>query len=87
MHSIHLKPLRRHFEEMEECEFQELEQKIIVIFHLLCLIWAHSTHYQKPARMVVILQEISNLLIHLVGTSHALLYLAEPDECKSNASM
>ena len=63
---MHLKPLRRYFEEMEESEFQELDQKIRIVFHLLCLIWVHSTHYQKPARMVVIMQEMSNLIVHQV---------------------
>lgn len=72
---MHLKPLRRHFEEMEECEFLELEQKIAVIFHLICLIWSHSTHYQKPARLIVLLQEISNLIVHLVLNFPPLLLL------------
>lgn len=67
--SMHLKPLHRHFEDMEKCEFLELDQKIAVIFQLICLIWSHSSHYQKPARLVVLLQEVSNLLVQLVSPS------------------
>lgn len=64
--SIHLKPLRRQFEAMEEGDFEELEQRLPAIYHLICLIWSHSKHYQQPSRLVVLLQEIANLMIELV---------------------
>lgn len=63
----YLKPLQRHFEEMEEIEFEELPKKLAILFHLICLIWVHCKHYQQPARLVVLLQEISNLMIDLVS--------------------
>ena len=53
-------------EEMEELEYGELELKFPPLFHIVSLIWRHSRHYQQPARLVVILQEISNLVIELV---------------------
>ena len=64
---MYLKPLRRHLEEMEECDYLELEQKIPAILHVVCLIWANAKHYQQPARLIVLLQEITNLLIDLVS--------------------
>ena len=34
--------------------------------HTVCLIWAHSEQYSRPARIIVILQEICNLFIDMV---------------------
>lgn len=65
--SMHLKPLRRQFEEMEECDFLELERRLPAVYHLICLIWSHSKHYQQPSRLVILIQEISNLMIELVS--------------------
>jgi len=64
--SMHLKPLRRQLEILEECEYPELEKRIPALYHLVCLIWANSTHYQQPSRLVVLMQEISNFIIELV---------------------
>ena len=66
--SMHLKPLRRHLEEMEECDFLELEQRFRPMFHIICLVWANSKHYCQPARLIVLLQEISNLVLDLVSS-------------------
>eukprot|EP00731_Ephydatia_muelleri_P036494 Em0265g1a len=63
--SIHLKPLRRHIEEMEEGDFKELPQKMLPFFHCMCLVWANSKHYRQPSRLVVLLQEISNMMVQL----------------------
>lgn len=71
---IHLKPLRHMFEEMEECEFHELKCKLTPMFHCVCLVWSHCAHYQQPARLVVLLQEISNLIIALVRNKHIRRY-------------
>ncbi|XP_064397591.1 dynein beta chain, ciliary-like isoform X3 [Halichondria panicea] len=61
--SIHLTALRRHYEDLDDCDFLELPRKFPAIFHVVCLIWAHSEHYRKPARLVVLLQEMSNQLV------------------------
>eukprot|EP00731_Ephydatia_muelleri_P012058 Em0006g952a len=66
--SIHLKPLRRHIEEMEEGDFKELPQKMLPFFHCMCLVWANSKHYRQPSRLVVLLQEISNMMVQLTHT-------------------
>lgn len=65
-----LKPLRIHFEEMEECDYPELEHRIPPMFHCVCLIWANCLSYQHPARIVVLLQEIANLIITLVSSTY-----------------
>lgn len=67
--SMYLKPLRPQLEEMEECEYGELEQKFPPLFHTISLVWAHSKYFRQPARLVVLLQEISNLIVELVTSS------------------
>ena len=64
--NMFLSPLRPHFEEMEECEYAELEKRLPAILHVICLVWANSKHYQQPARLVVLLQELANLIIDIV---------------------
>ena len=66
--SMHLKPLRTQFENLEECEYLELPLRFPAMFHVVCLIWANSAHYRHPARLVVLLQEVSNLVINMVRT-------------------
>ena len=63
---MHLKPLRTQFDNVEECEYLELPLRFPAVFHVVCLIWANSAHYRHPARLVVLLQEVSNLVIGLV---------------------
>lgn len=63
---MYLKPLRVHFEDMEGMEYLELPKMFPPLFHTLCLVWTHCQHYQQPARLVVLLQEVSNLVIELV---------------------
>ena len=70
---IHLKPLQRYFEEMEETDFAELPEMLKLLFHLICLVWVNSKHYQQPARLVVLLQEISNLMIEMVSGGYLAL--------------
>jgi dynein heavy chain len=62
---MHLKPLRVHFEIMEETEYVDLSKTFPPLFHTICLVWTHCQNYQQPARLVVLLQEVSNLLIQL----------------------
>jgi dynein heavy chain len=78
---IHLKPMRRHFEEIEEADFVDLRDKLKLMFHCLCLVWSHCKHYQQPSRLVVLLQEITNLLLDLlkVYVSEEIIKM-EPDE-------
>ena len=63
---MYLKPLRRHFEEMEEVDYLELEKLFPPVLHVLCLVWAHCDYYRQPARVIVLLKEITNLMIEIV---------------------
>jgi dynein heavy chain len=74
---MHLKPLRIQFENVEECDYLELPLRFPAVFHVVCLIWANSTHYRHPARLVVLLQEVSNLVIDLVCPVAAILITME----------
>ncbi|XP_077869744.1 dynein beta chain, ciliary-like [Saccoglossus kowalevskii] len=72
--SLHLKPLKRHLEEIESVDLTELKPLLQPLMHVICLTWAHSQYYNTPARLIVLLQEVCNLLIELART-----YL-EPNE-------
>ncbi|KAL6475225.1 hypothetical protein MHYP_G00162650 [Metynnis hypsauchen] len=58
-----LKPIQRHTEDLENIEFSEVKERIAPLMHTVCLVWANSKHYNTPARVIVLLQEICNLFI------------------------
>ncbi|KAF8566483.1 hypothetical protein P879_10718 [Paragonimus westermani] len=59
----HLSVLRPHIEDMEQAEFDQLPLHIEPVFSLICLIWASSTGYRQPGRILILLQELCNLVI------------------------
>jgi dynein heavy chain len=59
-------PLRYHLEDLEQAEFDESEKLFAPLLHVVCLIWAHSSYYNTPARIIVLLQELCNMLIEMV---------------------
>lgn len=59
----HLKPLAGHFESLDTTEFDETPSLFDPMFHTICLLWANSTYYCRPARIIVLLQEINNVMI------------------------
>ncbi|XP_054832302.1 dynein axonemal heavy chain 9-like [Eublepharis macularius] len=61
--NLHLKPLQRPLEEIENVEFNEVKLLLTRILHVVCFIWATSKYYRTPARIIVLLQEICSLLI------------------------
>ncbi|XP_073435796.1 dynein axonemal heavy chain 9 isoform X2 [Dendrobates tinctorius] len=61
--SLNLKPLQRHFEEIESIEFSAVKPLIVPLMHVLCLVWACSKYYNTPERIIVLMQEICNLFI------------------------
>nr|KAG5690881.1 hypothetical protein BaRGS_028913 [Batillaria attramentaria] len=60
-----LKPLRHHFEDLEQAEFDECKPMLSPMFHSVCLVWANSKFYNTPARIIVLLQEICNMIIEM----------------------
>ncbi|XP_041078235.1 dynein heavy chain 9, axonemal-like [Polyodon spathula] len=61
--NMHLKPLQRHFDDIENVEFNEAKPMIGPLMHVVCLVWANSKYYNTPSRIIVLLQETCNLLI------------------------
>lgn len=60
---IHLKPLSGHFESVETTEFDESAELFDPMFHGICLLWANSKYYCRPARIIILLQELNNLVM------------------------
>lgn len=52
---------------MESAEFPDVKGQIGPLMHTVCLVWANSTYYNTPARLIVLLQETCNLLIQQVS--------------------
>lgn len=63
---LHLEPLRAHLPQLEKEGFPHFETFIPALFHTLFLIWTNCQSYQRPARIVVLLQELCNLIIEQV---------------------
>ena len=61
-----LKPLRRQLEDMEQYDFTEIEKVLPALMHTIGLIWVNSKFYCRPARIIVLLQEMCNMLIEMV---------------------
>ncbi|CAF0714705.1 unnamed protein product [Brachionus calyciflorus] len=59
----HLKPLAGHFESLDTTEFDESVPLFEPMFHTICLLWANSKYYCRPARIIVLLQELNNVVI------------------------
>jgi dynein heavy chain len=79
---VHLKPLRRHLDNVSNSGFDEMERYLETLMHCVCLIWGHSKYYCSAARIIVLIQEIDNLLIemarsYLGGSS---IFQMEPEE-------
>ncbi|MGH0142467.1 UNVERIFIED_CONTAM: hypothetical protein FKN15_039347 [Acipenser sinensis] len=61
--NLHLNHLQRHFEDIENVEFNEAKPMICPLMHMVCLVWANSKYYNTPSRVIVLLQETCNLLV------------------------
>jgi dynein heavy chain len=60
-----LKTLKPLFEVLvsESTEFEKLDQHFDAILHTILLIWKYSKYYNTPARLVVLMREICNVII------------------------
>jgi dynein heavy chain len=65
--TLHLKPLRRQLESLEEGDYTDVSQQLAPMMNTICLVWANSKYYCQPPRIIVLLQEIGNLIIELVS--------------------
>uniref|UniRef100_A0A3Q3ETL8 Dynein axonemal heavy chain 11 n=1 Tax=Labrus bergylta TaxID=56723 RepID=A0A3Q3ETL8_9LABR len=79
---LHLQPLHEQLSKLEKEEFCHLDTFTPALFHTLYLIWSNCQFYQRPARIVVLLQELCNLFIEQASTylSADLLLREDPVE-------
>ncbi|PAA56702.1 hypothetical protein BOX15_Mlig034196g2 [Macrostomum lignano] len=61
--STHLQPLGQYVEDFENIDFDESEKLLPPMWHLICLIWSHSQFYRLPARVILLIRELCNLVI------------------------
>ncbi|KAG7460463.1 dynein heavy chain 11, axonemal-like isoform X1, partial [Solea senegalensis] len=80
--NLHLQPLHAHVSQLKKKGFSHWETLLPALFHILFLIWANCKSYQRPARIVVLLQELCNMLIEEASTylSDDLLLREDPVE-------
>ena len=64
---MYLKPVSQYFDTIETTDFGETEPIYGPMFHTLCLMWANCKAYRRPARIIVLLQEMNNLVMKQVG--------------------
>ncbi|KAI9536522.1 hypothetical protein NQZ68_032317 [Dissostichus eleginoides] len=79
---LYLQPLHTQLTPLEKEGFPNLEKFTPVLFHTLFLIWTNCQSYQRPARIVVLLQELCNMFIEQASTylSADLLLREDPEE-------
>ncbi|XP_034410206.1 dynein heavy chain 11, axonemal [Cyclopterus lumpus] len=79
---IHLQPLHAQLSQLEKGGFPHFETFIPALLHTLFLIWSNCQSYQRPARIVVLLQELCNLFIEQASAylSVDLLLQEDPEE-------
>ncbi|KAM9310019.1 dynein axonemal heavy chain 11 [Pholidichthys leucotaenia] len=65
---LYLQPFHAQLSQMEKKGFSYMGTYAPALFHTLFLIWSNCVPYQRPARIVVILQELCNLLIEKAST-------------------
>lgn len=63
---LYLKPVSQHFDGIETTDFGETSPLYAPMFHALCLMWGNCKAYRRPARIIVLLQEMNNLIMKQV---------------------
>ncbi|CAF1546398.1 unnamed protein product, partial [Didymodactylos carnosus] len=76
------KPVSQHFDSIETTDFSETQPLYGPLFHTLCLMWANCKSYRRPARIIILLQEINNLIMKQASEfmEPIDLFKGEPDE-------
>ncbi|XP_059200406.1 dynein axonemal heavy chain 17-like isoform X2 [Centropristis striata] len=62
--TVNLSPVQQQLEELQQQEYQQLGSRMAAVMEEVRLLWIRSEFYCKPCRVVVLLQEVCNLLIH-----------------------
>ena len=53
------------FQGLDAMEFPEIVPLLRPLMHTVCLVYSHSTFYNSPARIIVLMTETCNLLISM----------------------
>lgn len=61
--TLFMTPLKSYFEKFEKEEFIKNEEYVDALYHLVCLLWAHSIYYGTNKRMIVLFRMINNMYI------------------------
>lgn len=61
--TLWMTPLKAYFEKFEKEEFLKNEEYVDALYHLICLMWAHSKYYGTNKRMIVLFKMINNMYI------------------------
>ena len=59
----HLKTLEKWVNKLNEDDFVNISATFKPILHTIMLIWKHSTYYNTPSRLVILIREICNSII------------------------
>ncbi|XP_033732158.1 dynein beta chain, ciliary-like [Pecten maximus] len=65
--NMYMTPLRHHFEDYEQAEFDESIPLLAPMMQTVCLVWSHSQYYNTPARIIVLLKEMCNMTINMAS--------------------
>ncbi|KAK7573934.1 hypothetical protein V9T40_011125 [Parthenolecanium corni] len=63
--TLYLKPLRKHFTQLEDTDFAEIIASIKPLIHVICLVWSSCKFYCNSVRIITLLKQICNLFINL----------------------
>ncbi|XP_041975803.1 dynein beta chain, ciliary [Aricia agestis] len=61
---LYLRTLEKHFQGLEDTDFTECQVLFRPLFHVICLIWRDSKYYCSSSKLMVLIKQICNLLIH-----------------------
>ncbi|XP_049878702.1 dynein beta chain, ciliary [Pectinophora gossypiella] len=61
---LYLRTLEKHFQALEDTDFTECQPLFRPLFHVICMIWRDSKYYCSSSKLMVLLKQIGNLLIH-----------------------
>lgn len=80
--AAHIRPLVAHFDAIKSNNFDDIADFVDPMFHTICLLWAHSKYFAKPARIIVLLQEVNNLIMTLANefVEPITLFKMDPEE-------
>lgn len=80
--TLWLKPLGVYFDRFEKEEIIENGAKIHPLYHVVCLVWAHSKYYGTNNRMIILFKMINNMMIECASKflDPGSLFQGEPDE-------